>query len=459
MLIKYNFKKIIFNKKILKYTFFLFIIVIADAISVLGINYLINEAEISYISFIACLIIILSAFSHTLQPIIIFSISKIIRKELLSFAYDLNDSNYQSLEGAIQKDEMIFLNLIVSDISISVKLLSIVSIIAALLLTAENSLLPLLALIPLTIIAYRKFSKSRQNNISKNISSNFHDITEIRKSGGVLSKSIFFNKSYEFISHINNLYDSYYRDLAKQSSLSNGYRTAIEISAYISIVAMGYFNSEINILKSLIVIGYSAVKVLPIIQQLNFYISVRKNGNDQLDLVKSSNKDFRPLNYIERALLYSDDQKLLWVKGKSGSGKTTLIDGFANDLRLNSISFGYYVQNQYPLRVKVEGSQNIDWVPKIDSIKPLLGGKYSIGEIQRLALFDIFSNHNHNYILLDEPFSSQSDNFVKSISIFINRLIKDGTKVIIISHMDISLLFESYQEVWCNYDRNNTGPH
>lgn len=453
-----NFKLKIFfiNKKLLKYELLLIIILLFDALSIFSINNILNSDGINIQNYISFFIIIIASFSSLLQPKIIYKISKIIRNKIFLFVYGLNDLNYHSLESAIQKDEMIFFNLIVSDVSIAAKLLSIFTITIALLLTTENNLIPLLIIIPMTIFFYRKLTKKTQSNLSQNIASNFHDITEIRKLGSVLSKSIFFNKSYLFMAYIDKLYDAYYRDLAKQSSISNGYRTVIEISAYFGIMIIGYFSNGLDILKSLLLIGYSAVKILPIIQQLNFYISVRKNGKDQLELIKNSNLAIKSLDECQNKILYNGHLELLWIRGKSGAGKTTLIDSFANSLRLNNINFGYYVQNQYPLKIEINREENIDWAPNIKSIKSILEGRYSVGEIQRLAILDILSNESNKYLLLDEPFSSQSDNFIKSIVIYLKGLIKNGSKIVIISHVDISQYFENYQEIWCNYDRNNS---
>jgi energy-coupling factor transporter ATP-binding protein EcfA2 len=79
-----------------------------------------------------------------------------------------------------------------------------------------------------------------------------------------------------------------------------------------------------------------------------------------------------------------------------------------------------------------------NWMPKRKklSFSEIISDRVSQGEFQRLALAEMLSR-NYKYVILDEPFSSQSLNYIKEISKTINILSSNGTIFFIASHVDV----------------------
>lgn len=432
-------------------------IVIADALSIVGVSYLLGGELNAVGKFFACFVVITSGLSHFLIPRLTYNVASYIRDNTLSFAYGLKENNYRSLEGVIQKDEMIYLNLIVSDVFIATKLVTLAAITIALLISTDLNKLLIFIVVPFSIICYRMVTQGKQRKITTNIASKFHELTEIRKIGSTLAKSAFYNKAFKFVNYISSLHDDYYRSLAQQSSLSNGYRSAIEVSGYFSLILIAALGNGTDVIKPLIIIGYSAMKVLPIVQQINFYASVRTNGKNQLDSLKIS----PPFEYIanqnELHFLFGSESNVKMLVGRSGSGKSTLLDAFATALDAKGVSFAYYVQNQYPFQIYGSKFGEADWAPTVHSYEEILLGKYSVGEVQRMALSATLAK-KVSYILLDEPFSSQSPDYVLRIAKTMNDVICSGTKFVIISHVDIDSHFTNIDKFECIYDRHNPRP-
>ncbi len=444
------------GNKILIYGIVLAMTVLADAYSVIAVGKIINEKISHELLYFSCLVVIISALSHFLQPLLIFGISIKLREAKFNFIYSLKDKNYFSLERLIQKDEMIFHNLIVSNVQIIIKVVSLLMISLALIISSDLKLLIAISLIPLVVLLYRAIFSKKLKFITTQISESFHAITELRKVGGALSKAAYYNAPRTLIPYINKIYENYYSGLANQNAMSNGYRTSIEVSAYLSIFILASVYQNKELLNSLIVMGYSGLKVLPLVQQLNFYVNVRKNGVEQFEIVINNKLNEKKINEEQLKALYDSRNSVLVIKGISGSGKSTLMDSFADELKAKKIKYSYYVQNQYPLseilNAKNSGRLNI----KNYSLSDILNGKYSIGEIQRIAFLSTIED-DVEYLLLDEPFSSQSTDYMKQMVKMLQEKIARGVKIILISHIDVTSNFQNFSIIECNYDRNNSG--
>ena len=426
------------------------LIVLSECLSVLILPNFFNMHENFQPIFIGYIIILLlSISSHFLIPIYVYRLSSKYREYKYSSIYDLETQNFQILDMLVQKDEQIFLNNIQSKIYILLRLIQIFFILISTFLISkiDNLLIFLFAFI--LLIFYKKITLSRSKKINVELAKNFLLITKIRRIGSLLSKSIFYNKTKSFSNKINNIYCEYYKNLAFQSSVSNGYRSLAEITILI-FSAYYFLASHANYdFRSLSVIAYSGLKIIPYIQQLNFYLNiVNFSGQIESQLYTSEKLSLPSKKNIYIKNILSLDEKIVWIYGDSGSGKTTLLDKIAFYLKLQSASLFYYVQNQRPMKSSYNKNALASWIPRIKKVNlsEILDDNSSQGEFQRLALSEFFSP-KLEYILLDEPFSNQSENYIKSISSSLLEISKKTKKIFIVSHISLEPYFPKIKKI------------
>jgi hypothetical protein len=440
------------NIKIILSVDFLIIslIVVSECLSVIILPKFFNAYQSFHPIFIIYFIILfVSITSHFLIPIYVYKLASKYRDYKYSSIYDLKTSNFEILDRIIQKDEQIFLNNIQSKIYILLRLIQIFFILISTFLISRVDNLLIFALAFIFLFFYKAFTKNKGEKINAALAKNFLLITKIRRIGSLLSKSIFYNKSLKLSKKINNIYLEYYKNLAYQSSISNGYRSLAEITivsffAYYFLIAHNNFD-----IKTLSVVAYSGLKIIPYIQQLNFYLNIANFSGQiesQLYISEKTPLDKHQDEYLKKIL--SSKEKIIWISGDSGSGKTTLLDKIAGHLRLMPSNFFYYVQNQRPMKLKYITNNLAPWVPRIKKLdfSGILDDDSSQGEFQRLALSEFFSD-NLDYILLDEPFSNQSKNYIGSISSSLLVISKKTKKIFIVSHIDLEPYFPKIKKI------------
>jgi ABC-type thiamine transport system ATPase subunit len=426
------------------------LVVLCECLSVLILPQLFSTYENFQPIFIAYFIVLmLSISSHFLTPIYVFKLACKYRDYKYKLIYKLKTQSFQVLDRLMQKDEQIFLNNIQSKIYIALRLIQIFFILVSTFFISNIDNLLIFVLAFILLFFYKRITANKSKKINADLAKNFLLITKIRRIGSLLSKSIFYNHSTNFSKKINNIYVEYYRNLALQGSISNGYRSLAEITILLFFAYYSFTLSKGFDIKTLTVLAYSGLKIIPYIQQLNFYLNiVNFSGQIESQLYSSETSPLATTknNYIKEIL--TSAEKIVWIHGDSGSGKTTLLDKIALYLKLHSASLFYYVQNQRPMKSNYNKNVLASWIPRITKVNlsGILDDNSSQGEFQRLALSEFFSP-NLEYILLDEPFSNQSENYIKSISRSLLEISKKSKKIFIVSHISLEPYFPKIKKI------------
>jgi ABC-type lipoprotein export system ATPase subunit len=418
------------------------LILVCECLSVSIIPFLLSKGnQISLINIFLFCVLLVSISTHFITPYLIYKLSLKLRNFKYSRIYNLRDiRDYSLLDKIIQKDEQIFLNNIQSKIYLILRLIQVVFILIATLIATKINGLIIFIFILFILLLYKFFVNTINKLNNTNLSNNFLLITKIRRIGSLISKSIFYNENKKISQEIDNIYSRYYQNLAIQSSLSNGFRSVVElIFLFFSLFYFLYIKSPID-LKFISILSYAALKIVPYLQQANFYMNIINSSSKIESQIFSVNSKVKIRQDLSIQQLINSN-KNLWFVGDSGSGKSVLLDAIAAYMKKNSYNFCYYVQNQRPMHFSFDFKykHNIsNWMPKRKklSFSEIISDRVSQGEFQRLALAEMLSR-NYKYVILDEPFSSQSLNYIKEISKTINILSSNGTIFFIASHVDV----------------------
>ncbi|TCN59107.1 ATP-binding cassette domain-containing protein [Flavobacterium circumlabens] len=178
--------------------------------------------------------------------------------------------------------------------------------------------------------------------------------------------------------------------------------------------------------------------------------------------IKNVNKSFKEKQILKNLSFQFCTGEINAIFGRNGSGKSTLLKLIYGTLKSDSIEIringefikennvildnriGYLPQKDFlPKRLKVseiifmyfneENKQDkIFYAPRINNIQNRKIWELSLGERRYLEII-LLGNLNHNFLLLDEPFSMVEPLFVEIIKDFLNN-IKETKGIILTDH-------------------------
>jgi hypothetical protein len=313
------------------------LILVCECLSVSIIPFLLSKGnQISLINIFLFCVLLVSISTHFITPYLIYKLSLKLRNFKYSRIYNLRDiRDYSLLDKIIQKDEQIFLNNIQSKIYLILRLIQVVFILIATLIATKINGLIIFIFILFILLLYKFFVNTINKLNNTNLSNNFLLITKIRRIGSLISKSIFYNENKKISQEIDNIYSRYYQNLAIQSSLSNGFRSVVElIFLFFSLFYFLYIKSPID-LKFISILSYAALKIVPYLQQANFYMNIINSSSKIESQIFSVNSKVKIRQDLSIQQLINSN-KNLWFVGDSVSGKSVLLDAIAAYMKKNS---------------------------------------------------------------------------------------------------------------------------
>ncbi|MDB2323479.1 hypothetical protein N9V38_02155 [Planktomarina temperata] len=402
------------------------LIAIAEAIS---INIL--GSELQSISVGLIVLFLISSISHTVVPVLVNLIaSEIFQIRFANITQLKSISNYLVLERGIQTSEQIYLNLTTANIILTFRSIQICLIVVVILtINLENVFAIIIVGLFFILVNYaiRKFAL---NSISNRISSKFEFISNVRSSSSIYAKGMYFNKRTYDNAIVNENYLEYFKLLALQNGISGFSRTSFDIIAATIIIFLLTTNDfDINQIAAY---GWAGLRVIPAIQQVLFYYNIKRTTQKIYDDTLS----LEP-KYIDFIPLPGDGTiqgTKFQLTGISGSGKSSYLDFWANQHQLKNL--GYYTQNFVPIFVSKHEAQVIrkySWAPAVDSgLLKKTSGQYSEGQLQRIAVALILADPQADILMFDEPFSSQSEEFMQQMA---ESICEDKRPCLLVSHV------------------------
>ncbi|MRX41810.1 ATP-binding cassette domain-containing protein [Flavobacterium sp. LC2016-23] len=178
--------------------------------------------------------------------------------------------------------------------------------------------------------------------------------------------------------------------------------------------------------------------------------------------IKNVNKSFKEKQIFKNLSFQFYTGEINAIFGRNGSGKSTLLKLIYGTLKSDNIEIrineefikesnvildnriGYLPQKNFlPKRLKVseiifmyfndeDKQDKIFYAPRINNIQNRKIWELSLGERRYLEII-LLGNLNHNFLLLDEPFSMVEPLFVEIIKDFLNN-IKETKGIILTDH-------------------------
>jgi ABC-type lipoprotein export system ATPase subunit len=407
------------------------VIAITEAISINLISSGIQKINIGLI-----LLFLVSSISHTIVPILINTIASDQFQKRYANIIDLKSiPNYLILERGIQVTEQIYLNLTTANLYIIFRTVQI-CLITTIILSINTENLFLISFIGIFFLGVNLFIRRFiLNSISGRISAKFEFISNIRSSASNYAKGMYFNGRNYDNEIVNASYLDYFRLLAFQNGMSGVSRTCFDIlSASLIIFLLTTDNFNLN---QIVAYGWAGLRLIPAIQQILFYYNIKRTTQRiYYDTLSLEPKNIKFLT-LPNAVNFRGSK--CQITGISGSGKSSYLDFYAKQC---SSKIGYYTQNFVPVVVSHEEANLIKkykWAPDVKNGLLKNGEKqYSEGELQRISVAIILSDPQNELLIFDEPFSSQSEGFMKQMQ---SSIADDKRSCLLVSHVGVMETF------------------
>lgn len=374
---------------------------------------------------------LITSLSHFALPILIDIVARDVFEKTLGDINNLEDTkNYFVLERGIQVSEQLYLNFITAKLQIYYRSTQAFLIGMVILSIKPENLWVLLGISIFFIFSNFILRKKILNNITELISQKFDLISKIRGSTDNYAKGLYFNKRSQDNKLVNNAYLQYFRLLAYQNSISGSIRSSFDVLSAALVVYIMTTNTFS--MAEILAYGWAGLRLIPAVQQALFYYNIKKTSNKILHDTRTLNRRYQKYKSISFF-----ENKKIQIVGASGTGKSSFLDSFATIIHPKQ-KIGYYAQNYVPLAIsenEISKIKQYSWVPNVsDGLLSYGTNQYSAGELQRISIALILQDKTNEILIFDEPFSSQSIDFIELIQ---KTIIDDKRRCIIVSHLGI----------------------